>query len=805
LKGSLATTSTDGDDVFVGTHLTMSALDTLDGGAGTDSILFIDDSADGTNFPAVSFSSIETVAVRNLSGDAATDPVAAVPEVATVAFQALAAGQTVVIAGVTFTAGNSGATAAEVAAAFTSATITSGSVTGGAFADIGGAAATRASITTTLGTNGYTVAAGGQVNSAVFTSNAATPTNVTDLAVTGTAVTGIDQITKIAVTTEASAAITLVINGDSVAVANGADLKADATNIANAINTYLGQVVAVVVPAVPAAALAADDHNVIVTTSSIVNIASVSGTSLVASITNEQAFAAAAAPTVTIVDGVAAVSAVAASSNPMTVDASTWEGVTTIKNFASTDAVTFSGMTEIATLSVENVISGALATTTANFDAEVTDGTADVVNVSLSGNTSAGTVTIGAGFETVNVSAAGKNTIAGLVTGAKTVNITGAGDLAITAAVAGATKIDGSAATGKLTLTSAVAKVDIDTGSGADKVTLGHAASSNHELSVSTGAGNDTVAITNLVAAAELVDSKVTIDGGAGTDTLEMKAALAKALGDLTAVEYAKKGITGFEKLAVSDVLGAVTINTERLGLNGDVTLEAGFNNAASKLDNLANNATVTIGAASTNTLTSVVKDAAVAGSGNDTINFVLSGEHAAGTITYGTLLSANVETVNINSTSDKETSLVAADTNTISTLTAVDVETINITGNVKFILTNALASTHTSLETINAAGNTAGVEISADSVVQGISITGTAKADTITGGGGSDVINAGAGNDTVNSSAGVDVITLGAGNDIFVVGDVADSGVTIATADRITDFSAGTNVIGSVRPFVYD
>ena len=793
-------TGTSVSDVFTGTHATLSALDSVNGGAGSDTVIFIDDSADGTAFPAVSMTSIETVAVRNLSGDAAK---AGTAEAATVSFQALAAGQTVTIAGVSFTAGDAGATAAQVAAAFTSATITAttaavggGNLHVGANSDPGKAAAdTRAEVNAVLATNGYTSAAGGQVNSVLFTSNATNPSNVTDLTVTGTAVTGQNQIVTFTVKEAAdnalaNQAVSMTINGVAVtsSVVTGtenADTKAIADAVAAAINGYVGKTVASV-------AMADGTATVTVSSDSTLSIANLKGTVdatdiTFGAVTLAQPLVAAAAPTVTVVDGVAAVSA---ASNAMTVDASAWDGVTTIKNLASTDAVTFSGMAAKATVVVEDVVAGALATTTANFDAEVTNGAADSVSLVLDGNTNAGTVTIGAGFETVNITAVGKNKIAGLDTGAKTVTIAGSGDLTITASLADATTVDGSAATGKLGLTSGVAKVAISTGSGADKITLEHAASSAHEFSVKAGAGNDTVVIKNITATGDLTDNKVVVDGGAGVDTLEVKAGLAVNLSALSAADYAKKGITGFEKLAVSDVLGEATINAERLGLNSDVSLKAGFNHAISKLDNLANNANVTIAAASSNTLTAVVKGAADAGRTADTLNFTLAGEHAGGTVSYGTLLAANVETININSTSGKETSLVTADTNTVATLTTVDAEAINISGNVKFILTNALADTFTSLETINASANTAGVDISAANVVQGISIIGSAVSDTITGAAGSDVINAGAGNDVIKSSAGVDMITFGAGNDVYDINSAAHSGVTAATADKITDFS---------------
>ncbi len=67
--------------------------------------------------------------------------------------------------------------------------------------------------------------------------------------------------------------------------------------------------------------------------------------------------------------------------------------------------------------------------------------------------------------------------------------------------------------------------------------------------------------------------------------------------------------------------------------------------------------------------------------------------------------------------------------------------------------------------------------------------IYGGADNDVLTGGTGTDTLYGEAGNDRLNGSAGIDQLFGGAGGDRFLFAE-GDSGATIATADRIRDFS---------------
>jgi len=92
--------------------------------------------------------------------------------------------------------------------------------------------------------------------------------------------------------------------------------------------------------------------------------------------------------------------------------------------------------------------------------------------------------------------------------------------------------------------------------------------------------------------------------------------------------------------------------------------------------------------------------------------------------------------------------------------------------------------------DVINLSTATLNAPFLATGVTTGTVTTGAGN-DTVTGSAGKDVVDLGAGNDTYNSSLGADTITLGAGNDTYVLGNQNHS--TVSVRDTITDFSANT------------
>lgn len=184
--------------------------------------------------PAATVTGVQTISLQNING---TSPVTAVKETATVTFSALTEGQTLTLAGLTFTTGTAGATAAQVATAFAGgvAIITNA---GGAVGSV---------LSGTINTYGTT--AGVAVNQVVFTQTAA-GSPITDLAATGTSTATAPQVSRIALTTNpgnVDNTLTITVNGTSIttiaaaAGANAAGLASLTNDLAAKINGVLGR------------------------------------------------------------------------------------------------------------------------------------------------------------------------------------------------------------------------------------------------------------------------------------------------------------------------------------------------------------------------------------------------------------------------------------------------------------------------------------------------------------------------------------------------------------------------------------
>jgi len=487
--------------------------------------------------------------------------------------------------------------------------------------------------------------------------------------------------------------------------------------------------------------------------------------------------------------------AVTGESGAMTVDMTSQTGSTEVVNSASTKAVTFNAIQNLATdVSVSGVTAGANATTTANFKASLITGAADSVDLNLTSNTSSGTVTIGAGFETVNVAVSGTNTLAALTTGATTVNITGSGNLTVTATVAAATKIDGSAATGKLAIESAVNTVDIKTGSGADTVTVGIADTAGRTLSVDMGAGDDKISITNMDTADRLLDNKVTIAGGDGTDTFSGEQELVSELGALSAANYAKKGISGFEKVEIDDATAnGGSYNVANFGVNHVIATTDTTNDAT--LTGLTSGATVELGKAVVDFGgTNGTDDVAItltdrAGTG-DVVNLVTKNTTGAGNFD---LALAEVETINITATGSDQ-----ANTFDLNAASLTDLTVATKTGDVTVDI-SATGNAATALETVDASGSTStgGLIFTASgSAVKAITFTGGTGGDTFDGTTLSDAVTAGSGNDNIDVKGGTaDTINISSGGSDTIDITVLTGSMTVTgfTTGDILDFSAGT------------
>jgi S-layer protein len=358
--------------------------------------------------------------------------------------------------------------------------------------------------------------------------------------------------------------------------------------------------------------------------------------------------------------------------------------------------------------------------------------------------------------------------------------------------------------------TALAAGTDFDGNEGADSIIITGASTQGTTM----GGGDDTVTLNTMGAVGFNtggVANAGSLSGGAGTDTLVMAAADAVTASTTGAFNL---DVTGFEALRLSSSLGG-TVDLSGLNSISDVNLFAGATTGT--INNLASDGTISFGAASTSLTVGVVN--ALNGTA-DVLNVELNG---AGGTAYGTVIAANVETININST-DASALGAAAVANTMSLAGSTGVTSVVVTGNNGLTLTGVntittfdasgvvsndpatggvgdtgagLAVTFASLNTTAAAVVTITGGEGNDALTGGAALGGL---NTISGGAGDDLIVGGAGAvNTLTGGAGVDTLTGGAAgaaggnNFVFAAGD---TGTAIANADTITNFVTASDSI---------
>jgi Ca2+-binding RTX toxin-like protein len=324
--------------------------------------------------------------------------------------------------------------------------------------------------------------------------------------------------------------------------------------------------------------------------------------------------------------------------------------------------------------------------------------------------------------------------------------------------------------------------VDIIAGGGGNDIITGDAGNDSitpgaGTHNVDAGAGDDTV-----VMAAALTVNDV-IAGGDGTDTLSVSAA---------ATSITAASVTGFETIAFSAattqdmaVFTATTFTTVDSSGTGAIVMT----NVGNSVTNLTST-----GTGGNLDLTRLVDGTAnsITASAQDDL------ATSDGVTAFGTLDIANEETITLVSGSN------AAEDFTITTLTADDATSVTMTGVADVIVTNNVTSA-TNLATVNGAGVTGAVtfhatgstaDITASAPAGVFTFTGGSGSDTITGGASADILVGGAGADIINGGASGDTITGGTGTDTLTGGAGADT--FIPTADNITDFTglAGGDIL---------
>jgi Ca2+-binding RTX toxin-like protein len=330
-------------------------------------------------------------------------------------------------------------------------------------------------------------------------------------------------------------------------------------------------------------------------------------------------------------------------------------------------------------------------------------------------------------------------------------------------------------------------KVDtISGGYGADTITGGPGIDI-----LSGGAGNDIFTVVTK-ANAFLLTNAETIDGGTGTDTINITDAggvgvTAADLINMSSIEMIEFNGAGDDSIVLSDQVftnnGATSIKIENSAAG-----TMGVNAAGVSAVNSVN---YQYDAASGNI---AIVDTFTGGSGNDTITFtdgrqwtstdIINGGAGVDTVVVqlGIAAGANLAAGTQSTLSNIENiTLVQASTNTVdAAITTADTNfvgvdaTINGAGVPGVLTINAAAETDSNLTINGGTGN--------DILTGG---TNPTKVDTITGG---------LGDDTITGGRGVDILTGGAGADIFAY--TATNQSNTSTSDSIKDFVPGTDKI---------
>lgn len=428
-----------------------------------------------------------------------------------------------------------------------------------------------------------------------------------------------------------------------------------------------------------------------------------------------------------------------------TIDVTDWAGAKQIW----ADRATSAGTND--TLQVNNIdistelgVKGGAAANQAiidfNFKASQITGTTDTATLNLNG-AAAQDVQVD-GIESLTVkSATAASTLAKLTAvNAKTVTISGDKKLTVSASDLGATAVTINAADAAGGVDFAVEAADV-------------------AVTFTGGAGDDRVNFGTTLTTADK------IDGGAGTNTLAVGAALTAATSKNNA------------NLKNIQVVEFTTDLDQDLALVGQSVTQFKQSGASSYVTtNNTSSYTHTFTADQTTIAPTLVADGL-----NDSLNVVLRDADVTGELANASGASA-YEVVNVGSYKSEATvPTLDGDANEVYSVDVAAGRKLNITGDANFKLTGVKSATITNVASHTAA-DTALVN---STVVDASKLTGTfsafgsdsvdeltgssTKANTINGLVGNDIIVGGAGNDTITGGLGADTMTGGDGKDTFV------------------------------------
>lgn len=734
-----------GNDTFNATGSTLSALDSIDGGAGSNNLVIADAAGvlGGTVPAGVVVKNIQGLSVNTAAGlgtvGTATTP--AVAQVNTYTFTAAAGTDAV-----TVNYGNLSTTANLSATVATSTANIAAAINALAGSNIAVAGAT-----TVVVTGPASGAALPGISFSSFAVPADASTISSNVVAGSTAVNGANNNVYDVSGFSGLTNVTATVAG-SVNLKVAETTAVTLTNSANSAVTVSGGVSANITTGTGAVVVAGNSGGL--------TSATVVGGSTVDVQTNASG---------TLVDKLTSVS-VDSNTGAVTVQSDALTSLS-LANSASGATVTAAAGTRALALTVNGLTGGTISdaqATTVNVKSTTASSTgvtlaaAAATAVTIAGDKALTLTSLNGAAETsLAVSNAALTTINAFGTTNKlaTITVTGAGGLKANVS-------------GQTVLTT----VDASGSSGANSITLNAA-----QTAYKGGSGVDTVTVA--------VAPTVVIDGGAGTNDVIIENAATDILTGNTK-------ITGFETLGLGT---ATTGNYDATGfahlsIAGTTFAGVTFTNVAAGTDLAVSGSTgQTIGyslfnATGTNDVLNAKFSASVAASNNltasgiETVNIAVAdtnttANHAAFVETL-TLSAANATKLVVTGSGSLGLNLINTDT----ALTSVDASGLTVAGtgaaNSGFVWTTGnLAAAATIKGSVNG-GDT--INASA-TTLKALTITVNGGTNSVTGGGVADTITAGNGSNTINGGAGNDIITVGSGANSITGGTGADL-ITLAT-----------------------
>jgi len=270
------------------------------------------------------------------------------------------------------------------------------------------------------------------------------------------------------------------------------------------------------------------------------------------------------------------------------------------------------------------------------------------------------------------------------------------------------------------------------------------------------------------------------VDGGAGTDTLQLTVASDYA-GNYASLQPVQQKV---EAVRITNIASAAAgqVNFNATTTATLTVAEANSSSNTVSFSNLASPASVSLVAvANTAAVDFAFKSTSYTGAA-DNVNLALTSNSSAVTIN-GTFVAGTGLTAGAGAGIESAT-IAAEGTNAPATLigAAADLKTVTVSG------AGSLAIPSNSL--------TAATKIDASANTGGVAYTATAVNATIMGGSGADTLGGSTGNDTISGGAGADTITAGVGNDSVDAGAGNDT-VTVQLSGTSNSVNKNDTIVG--------